>query len=235
MEHFTINTDHSSLRWLMSVSDPSGRLMRWRLRLSEFDYDVEYKKARLNKQADALSRLETLGETEPFVDDEIPCFHMEGSCPDGTCDHSDEEFLSMEYALIDELLATDSSPSSPLLLRPITTEELVYAQHGDAFCNALRSRLNGGEELPFSLDENGILIRHVEGNTQLVIPYVLRARVLHLSYYSKLAGHPGGRKLYYSLRQHFIGPQCLSTRTRQFEIARHVPEIGSSFVSTRNG
>ena len=42
-EYFTVNTDHSSLRWLMEVAEPSGRLMRWRLRLSEFNFVVKYK------------------------------------------------------------------------------------------------------------------------------------------------------------------------------------------------
>ena len=58
----------------MEVTDPSGRLMRWRLRLSEFDFQVEYKKGKANTQADALSRLRTNGETSHIEDDEIPCY-----------------------------------------------------------------------------------------------------------------------------------------------------------------
>ena len=63
-ENFVINTDHSALRWLLTIRETSGRLMRWRLRLGEFDYEVRYKKGLLNTQTDALSRLSTLGETE---------------------------------------------------------------------------------------------------------------------------------------------------------------------------
>ena len=40
-QHFVVNSDQGSLRWLMNIDDPSGRLMRWRLRLGEFDFDVQ--------------------------------------------------------------------------------------------------------------------------------------------------------------------------------------------------
>ncbi|CDF40870.1 unnamed protein product [Chondrus crispus] len=76
-EHFIVHTDHASLRWLMNVTDPSGRLIRWRLRLSKFDFEIKYKKGKANSQADALSRLRTAGETVDEIDDAIPCFMAE--------------------------------------------------------------------------------------------------------------------------------------------------------------
>ena len=72
-EHFIVHTDHASLRWLINVTDPSGRLIRWRLRLSEFDFKIKYKIGKANSQADALSRLLTEGEnveaiaTKPYA------------------------------------------------------------------------------------------------------------------------------------------------------------------------
>ena len=47
-EHFIVHTDHASLRWLMNVTDPSGRVIRWRLRLSEFETEIKYKKRKAN-------------------------------------------------------------------------------------------------------------------------------------------------------------------------------------------
>ena len=34
---FTIITDHKPLQWLVSLKEPNSRLVRWRLRLEEFD------------------------------------------------------------------------------------------------------------------------------------------------------------------------------------------------------
>jgi hypothetical protein len=53
----TIVTDHRPLTWIFNVKDPSSRLLRWRLKLQEFDYEVKYKKGSSNTNADALSRI----------------------------------------------------------------------------------------------------------------------------------------------------------------------------------
>ena len=73
--HFKIRTDHEALRWLMTLTDPSGRLTRWRLRLSEFDYEVTYRPGRVHQVPDALSRISTSGTDNSPVDDKIPSFN----------------------------------------------------------------------------------------------------------------------------------------------------------------
>lgn len=55
---FIIETDHKPLPWLFSVKEPSSKLVRWRLKLSEYDYEIKYKKGTKNGNADALSRIE---------------------------------------------------------------------------------------------------------------------------------------------------------------------------------
>ena len=42
-QEFTIRTDHDSLKWLMALSDASGRLQRWLLRLQEFDFNINHR------------------------------------------------------------------------------------------------------------------------------------------------------------------------------------------------
>ena len=46
--------------------------MRWRLRLEEYDYEIEYKKSKENGAADALSRLHPIHEiAEPELFKEL--------------------------------------------------------------------------------------------------------------------------------------------------------------------
>ena len=55
--HFTILTDHKPLKWLHNHKDLSSRLLRWRLKLEEYSYKIEYKMGKNNTNADALSRM----------------------------------------------------------------------------------------------------------------------------------------------------------------------------------
>ena len=74
--HFIVRTDHNALRWMMTLNDPTGRLMRWRLRLLEFDYEVMYRPGRVHQVPDALSRLirDEKDDSESDIDDELPTF-----------------------------------------------------------------------------------------------------------------------------------------------------------------
>lgn len=55
---FKIISDHKPLQWLFSLKEPNSKLVRWRLKLEEYDYEIIYKKGKLNTNADALSRVE---------------------------------------------------------------------------------------------------------------------------------------------------------------------------------
>lgn len=39
---FSIVTDHRPLTWLMNLREPNSKLVRWRLKLEEFDYEIIY-------------------------------------------------------------------------------------------------------------------------------------------------------------------------------------------------
>lgn len=53
---FKLVTDHKLLVWLHSVKDPTSRLVRWHLKLAEYEYEVVYKAGKNNVNAEALSR-----------------------------------------------------------------------------------------------------------------------------------------------------------------------------------
>ena len=65
---FIIYTDHRPLIWLFNLKEPNSKLVRWRLRLEEFDYEIAYKKGKYNTNADALSRVQINAiETESMI------------------------------------------------------------------------------------------------------------------------------------------------------------------------
>jgi len=41
--HFNIITDHRPLTYLFGIKDASSQLMRWRLQLADYDYDITYR------------------------------------------------------------------------------------------------------------------------------------------------------------------------------------------------
>ncbi|GFT63359.1 transposon Tf2-9 polyprotein [Trichonephila clavipes] len=53
---FIIHSDHTALVLLKNVKNLRGRLFRWSLKLSMFDYEVKYLKGTNNVEADMLSR-----------------------------------------------------------------------------------------------------------------------------------------------------------------------------------
>lgn len=77
---FTIVTDHRPLTWLFGVKDPGSRLVRWRLQLEEFDYEVVYKPGTQNTNSDALSRISITTVTqEPEISGEYQKYIEEKS------------------------------------------------------------------------------------------------------------------------------------------------------------
>lgn len=53
---FTIRTDHKPLTWLFSMKNANQKLMRWKIELGEYNFDIEYLPGKTNKIADFLSR-----------------------------------------------------------------------------------------------------------------------------------------------------------------------------------
>ena len=53
---FTVVTDHAALQWLLSMTDPVGRLARWGLYLQSYNFKIVYRKGAQHGNVDLLSR-----------------------------------------------------------------------------------------------------------------------------------------------------------------------------------
>jgi hypothetical protein len=56
----------------MSVKDPGSRLMRWRIQLEEYDYEIIHKPGAQNSNADALSRIGSLTQGDGELGERDP-------------------------------------------------------------------------------------------------------------------------------------------------------------------
>ncbi len=84
----------------------------------------------------------------------------------------------------------------------ISTEELLREQQEAPLCASIREGINRGEKMPFvHSPDSGLLVRSVSLLPQVVVPVSLRTRVLSNAHVPRTSGHPGGRKMYVTLRR----------------------------------
>ena len=104
-KRFKVFTDHSALQFLNSPR-LKGRLYRWRLRLLPYSIDIYYRKGKLQKHVDALSR----APVEP---------------PSQTWDPEPSPGIIVDHRSPACLLSTSNRPS------PITKADLIKAQEDE--------------------------------------------------------------------------------------------------------
>lgn len=98
--------------------------MRWRLCLSELSLGIDYKKGKLNTQADALSRTESLGHTTASLHEDIPTY------PDDATAQKKKAAFMTDSAMLDYFLLTHVSfVDTPLV--PIIAAKMLRAQQND--------------------------------------------------------------------------------------------------------
>lgn len=56
-QKFVVYTDHSALKWFLNLNNPTGRLARWGVRLSGFNYEIRHRRGSENVVPDSLSRI----------------------------------------------------------------------------------------------------------------------------------------------------------------------------------
>jgi len=65
---FKTVSDHKHLMWVMNVKDTGSRLMRWRIQLAEYDYEIVHKCGSQNNISDALSGIGSVGKVKERTD-----------------------------------------------------------------------------------------------------------------------------------------------------------------------
>lgn len=163
--------------------------MRWRILLSEFDFEVQFKKRLLSTQADALSRLPTNAEAKPVGGLDIPCVLAEH-------EEDDIDSVTEHFDMCDAILTTPPARPMPGNVVPNKPEEMVLDQQSDPLRTRIRARLNGGAQLLFLFNHQVYLIRIVRELPRIVVPHSLQCGILALSEHAKLSAHPGRCKLY---------------------------------------
>jgi len=107
-----VRCDHRALLSVLTSMSPNARMNRWRLRLSEYTYEIRHKPGKDDKVADAVSRLPTEGLASTPLYEEIPV-------------------LAVETRASDALEAV-SPAEAPL--GALTAQEIILGQVEDAFC-----------------------------------------------------------------------------------------------------
>lgn len=82
---FTLVTDHKPLVFIKN-SNKNGKLIRWRLDLENYDYDVVYKTGKTNVVADALSRKIEINANELANDNNSDSTSVENNSPTSSSD-----------------------------------------------------------------------------------------------------------------------------------------------------
>lgn len=176
--HFNVYTDHSALKWLMTIKDPTGRLARWSLLLQQFDFTIHHRSGTSNGNADALScrpysALAVNALTTDGVQADVVRFHQR---------HDPDLTDLIEYLEQDVLPKSDPKARSILL-----SSDSFYLNDDGLLYHITHARGARGKETL----------------SQLVIPSALRYEVLMQGHDNVTAGHLGVHKTYDKLRKRY--------------------------------
>lgn len=185
---FHIVTDHRPLVYLFNVKDPKSKLIRWRIRLMEYQYTIKYKPGVLNTNADALSRV-----VNPNV-----------QVPEG-------EMIVITRAkskqLADEILQTNNSRSDNL-----TGDKTDNTNQDIDFNRSNVSNVNQGQA---SGDHQSISKLEDRHNIKEIHDEEEINRLILEFHVNPIGGHQGFRRTYNRIRSYFYFPKMM-TRIRNF-------------------
>ena len=196
--HFTLRTDHSSLQWIYSMKEPEGQLARWLEQIQEFDFKVVHRKGSCHQNADALSRLHNLGESES------PGKVLQLEYPAQSCSCAVQD-SDQPLTGIRELQGADED------IGPVLQSVISGKVPEASFCKGKSREFNQlVQQWEQLLVKNGVLFRHREDAEsviqQVVVPKAARSQVLKHLHEGAFGGHLGEAKTLGRLRERFYWP-----------------------------
>ena len=181
---FTVLTDHSAVRWLMNIKEPTGRLARWALLLQQHDFTIQHRSGPTNGNADALSR-------RPY-ESVVAALDQPGVQVDRVRDAQRRDHT---LADIISYLEKESLPNNSAAAKAVLHSiDNYYLDPDGLLCHIW---VPGGRRVP------GI-------RSQLVIPTSLRQEILIGGHDDPLAGHLGVNKTYEKLRERYYWPKMFA-------------------------
>ncbi|XP_014675604.1 PREDICTED: uncharacterized protein LOC106815629 [Priapulus caudatus] len=177
---FGILSDHKPLESLLGEQKPipplaSGRIQRWGLMLSAYQYELKYKSGAKMANADAMSRLPL-----PTTVREVPT--------------PAETVCLLEFM--------DSSPVDVELVRTMTDKDIVLSRVRRLVRHGWPESKKDGELLPYYVrrDELSIQDGCILWGSRVIVPTAARERVMYLLH----EGHPGIVRMKVFARQYMV-------------------------------
>nr|CBL94133.1 putative polyprotein (retrotransposon protein) [Malus domestica] len=201
-EKCKIFTDHKSLQYLFTQHDLNLRQRRWLELLSDYDCTIEYHPGRANVVADALSR-KPQGRLNALYTSRVPLLaELRSTGVELEWEEQSEAFLAN------------------FQVKPILIDRVLAAQSLDEEIQELINLRNEGKKKDLKIrGSDGMLMQenrmYVPNNEEL------KKEILDEAHCSAYAMHPGGTKMYHTIRPFYYWPGVLSaSRLRLKERSR---------------
>ena len=212
---FTAYVDHSALKWLLSLKEPTGKFARWIALIQSYDFTIVYRPGSSHGNADGVSR-RTYDKTEDETENErllnvLPSYHVFDTPERSKLETQTLQPPVRKITYQSKKQCTDINSETDNLF---TTSEIRNQQRMDNDCKYIISYLETGE-LPENKDKrrkvlmlqpyyflHDDILYHVDkrkkrgqrdpdANVQLVIPRKLVPIILKNTHNDALSGHLG--------------------------------------------
>ena len=204
---FTVYTDHKALSWLQTIKHTNSRLIRWALKLQEYNFEVIHRPGSRNQHCDSLSRRDY-----------------------NNTDHNSDSLTEITFVFPEETLEQITNTSQNISV--CSLDEISTLQKACPYFGPIIDFLEKGilpnerkraHAIPYETSQyeilNGTLYHFFQPRTklkiskhqlikQVAIPEPLRNDIL-LSFHDQKAGgsHLGVQRTYEAIKQRYFWPK----------------------------